>query len=272
MSSIIAIHGQGSGMGPQSTPGGSPTIDRAFPGILSGKMSEGEWTSFCNDVDKTLEPVGPIKTKIMGTMKILSCGMFAAFAVIAGITASGLIQNYMGFYLYPVMFFSLPIGLFCFSRRVFRSVGATLSKCMQDLEEACARESAKRHDVSFHVRAQTLGGGSSNRGGRQINFIECSVGGGGGAGAVGNNNMTLSAMEAGQTPVAFPVGDPDINVSATAAPPGTSMFNNMAWGGSAQPTAPTISTSSRLQELEGIRALISEEEYNTKKQDILNSI
>lgn len=272
MSTNIAIHGQGTGMGPRSTPGNAPIIDRAFPGILSNKMSEGEWTSFCNEVDKTLAPVGPIKGQIMGKMKMLACGMFVSFAVVAGISISGVLQNSVGFFIYPIMFFSLPLGLFCFSKRAFSSVAVELNKCMKDLEEACERESARRHDVSFHVRGQTFGGGgSNNRGGRQINYIECSVGGAGaGASAVGNNNMTLSAMEAGQaTPVAFPVGDPDINAPPAAT---SSIFNNLAWGGSAQPTAPTISTATRLQELEGIKALISEEEYNTKKQDILNSI
>jgi hypothetical protein len=270
MSTNIAIHGQGTGMGPRSTPGNAPIIDRAFPGILSNKMSEGEWISFCNEVDKTLAPVGPIKGQIMGRMKMLACGMFASFAVIAGISISGVLTNSVGFYIYPVMFFSLPLGLFCFSNRAFSSVAVELNKCMKDLEEACERESARRHDVSFHVRGQTIGGGRNTRSVRQINYIECSVGGAGaGAGAVGNNNMTFSAMEAGQaTPVAFPVGGPDIN----APPAASSIFNNLAWGGSAQPTAPTISTATRLQELEGIKALISEEEYNTKKQDILNSI
>jgi len=267
MSTQIAIHGQGTGMGPQSTPGNAPVIDRSFPGILSGKMSESEWTSFCNDVDKTLEPVGPIKGQIMAKMKMLACGMFASFAVIAGITATGALTNSVGFYIYPVLFFSFPLGIFCVSKRAFASVAGELRKVMTDLEEVCERESARRHDVSFHVRAQTFGGGGNNNRGRQINYIECSVGNAGsGAGAV-------NAMEAGQAPpVAYPVGDPDINVSASAAPATTSIFSSLALGGSAQPTAPTISTATRLQELEGIKSLLTEEEYNTKKQDILNSI
>ena len=35
---------------------GTQIIDRTFPGILSGKLSNREWNAFCEQIDKAVEP------------------------------------------------------------------------------------------------------------------------------------------------------------------------------------------------------------------------
>jgi hypothetical protein len=40
-------------------------IDRSFPGILADKMSNSAWLAFCDEVDTVLEPLTPMKQKLL---------------------------------------------------------------------------------------------------------------------------------------------------------------------------------------------------------------
>ena len=61
MSVRININGQGYGTGENEDQ--SLTIDRTFPGELSGVISEFEWASFCDEIDRAFAPVGPLRLK-----------------------------------------------------------------------------------------------------------------------------------------------------------------------------------------------------------------
>jgi hypothetical protein len=61
--------------------GTTQVIDRTFPGILSGKMSQEEWTAFCNRIDVGMEPIGAI----IKSLRREVCILIATWLVLAGI-------------------------------------------------------------------------------------------------------------------------------------------------------------------------------------------
>ncbi len=247
MSTRIDILGQRGGIHAQ--PGKNVIIDRKFPGILNGRMSEFEWTSFCDNVDRAIAPIGPLKTQLSRGAMRGGVLMFAFFAVIAVLVTTRVLSDKIHMILPPlfIVFMIVPTVL---SFRRFKLVAVQLSKIMADLEAVCQAESDKRSDVSFHVRAESYQ--TSSKRSSTINYIECSVGNAGTGG--------LSAMEAGlggaiNPPVATPVVG------------GSSMFESLSGNVSTQQNA-----AQRLADLEGIKALITEEEYDTKRKEILDSL
>jgi hypothetical protein len=61
--------------------GNQQVIDRTFPGILSGRMSQEEWTAFCNRIDVGMEPIGAI----IKSLRREVCILIATWLVLAGI-------------------------------------------------------------------------------------------------------------------------------------------------------------------------------------------
>jgi len=266
----INILGQRGGI-QHSQPGRNFIIDRKFPGILNGRMSELEWTSFCDNVDRAIEPIGPLKTQLRREVMCGGVLMFAFFAVLAILVTTRVLSNKMHLFLPPlfILFTIVPAVL---SYRRFKLVAMQLSKVMADLEAVCETESDKRSEVSFYVKDESYQ--TSSRKASTIIYIGCSVG--------NADDVALSAMEA------F-FGGGGMNPSiATLVVGGSSMFESLSGNVSSQPNAAqrladlfeslsgNVSSqpnaAQRLADLEGIKALISEEEYDAKRKEILDSL
>jgi len=223
---------------------GPQIIDRTFPGILSGKLSNLEWNAFCKQIDKAFEPTCAI-------MKYSRC-------ILAGFVVFGMMLIVL-FPLIVVEYLSIsgPVYGICF----MIILGMLLAERMRIEREVVSilmAESNKRAEVSFHLRKEYISTGSRKNGTTMVQqYIECSVSTGTGGDA--------SMLEQGLVPTATAVV-----ASEVVAPPTTSIFSNLAGSSAGAGSGP--STAQRLQDLEGIKALMCEEEYNGKKKDILDSI
>ena len=155
MSTRIELIGQGYTSG--SNPDGSIKIERPFPGILNGQISESEWTSFCDRVDQTLLPIADAKRQsrkmklIYFLLSVILVGVF--FAIIFLVPRGDYYSPYI-FYILPAVYIPLFIMNACFMIRLRKKAGETLTQ----LKQVCEDESNRRSNVSFHVRVSLTKG------------------------------------------------------------------------------------------------------------------
>ena len=232
-------------------------IDRSFPGILADKMSNSAWLAFCDEVDTVLEPLTPMKQKVKRRLiltTVASIGLFAALAIMGAtgsvITSSGVSPVYIGFFIACAV---VPMAFQC---STMRTVMSQTTRIMENLQRVLNTESAKRSDVSFHIRTERYYTGN-HRNSTGTNYIECSVGST--VIPMGGGNSNYSNDAASTPVVAMPVFSSTFE-NLASAPPATAPYSNGR------------SVAERLQELEGIRSLISTEEYSSKKKAILDGI
>lgn len=232
-------------------------IDRSFPGILADKMSNSAWLAFCDEVDTVLEPLTPMKQKVKRRLiltTVASIGLFAALAIMGAtgsvITSSGVSPVFIGFFIACAV---VPMAFQC---STMRTVMSQTTRIMENLQRVLNTESAKRSDVSFHIRTERYYTGN-HRNSTGTNYIECSVGST--VIPMGGGNSNYSNDAASTPVVAMPVFSSTFE-NLASAPPATAPYSNGR------------SVAERLQELEGIRSLISTEEYSSKKKAILDGI
>lgn len=146
----IDLHGQG--YTTSYTANGDVTIDRAFPGLLDGFMSQFEWTTFCDRIDEALRPVSALKKKMRMyycLYVLLFVGMSAAIPILA---TSDIAYNLVSSAAYVpilVVIFCVPMGLFYF---LARRMTMKAKEILAGVQKVCDEESAKRSNVSFHIR------------------------------------------------------------------------------------------------------------------------
>eukprot|EP00557_Chaetoceros_sp_GSL56_P013016 CAMPEP_0176479432 /NCGR_PEP_ID=MMETSP0200_2-20121128/1739_1 /TAXON_ID=947934 /ORGANISM="Chaetoceros sp., Strain GSL56" /LENGTH=239 /DNA_ID=CAMNT_0017875481 /DNA_START=56 /DNA_END=772 /DNA_ORIENTATION=- len=217
------------------------TIDRSMPAMLSDRMSNQEWIAFCDRVDQALEPTHTIKRRLACYTALSVAASFGIFIMIAILGATGsIVSSYGGFNpLYIILFVSfivVPVTIQCHTfRQTYRKIG----KVYEDLRRVVNEESSKRSDISFHLKEEIhVGYSTTSRVQRTtVNYIECCISLSGGQD--GNYNPMNATVA---SPVVIP-----------------SMFDTMSGAGGRMSGKSTLE---RLQELEGIKAILSEEEYN----------
>ena len=143
----ITINGQGYGTGDN---GGSVTIDRTFPGVLSEAMYEHEWTSFCDKVDEALAPAGQLREKILGFGQWYLLIISAMFTITS--VSFFLDLNIVPVFVYLIVGGVLALMCVCGSYMHIRSVIKKLQEVKKKVEQVCEEESRKRSNVSFHFR------------------------------------------------------------------------------------------------------------------------
>lgn len=253
MNARINLNGQGYSSvtgGPNSD--GRIHIDRTMPAILHDRIAPGQWTSFCDRVDAILTDVGPVRQKMKCVSIIQIVVTLLMFVAIGATSATGVFFR-RNFYIFPVIFIFIPLGLYVC---MIKPIIARVRKGIDDLNRLCAEESSKYSDVSFHLREERLYTGYRS-GLVVINYIECNVG-------------LPTAVAIGSTQ--FETPSVEVYPSAPTSE-AFSMFSAMASNNSN--TSSTIggrNTIERLRDLESIRPLISEEEYLQKKREILAEI
>jgi len=216
--------------------------------VISDKMSNSEWRAFCNAIDQELAPLGPMKRRMNMQLRLMALVFLAVWIVIIfwrDVTAT---VGGSSFLFYGLGIFIVVVMGILISRMVSVEKAET-SRIMENVQRLLNGENGKRSDVSFHIRAEDR---PSRHG--TTNYIECSVGStgipmGGGA-ATGSTSI----------PVATPVF--------------TSAFDNLMAGAplASAPYSSGRSVAERLQELEGIKTLISAKEYSSKTKTILDGI
>ena len=220
--------------------GGVPvTIDRTFPDVFDGRVSQVVWSQFCEEVDRGLESMPRImknypRSKYLLLFLYPGIGFFfvVLFAILDWDNLNGLVA----------VLVSVPLGTFivlhvlvsCWTRKIVKS----FCDVVNDLNELCTRKSKDNTQVSYHI-VNTMGKSINMDGGNYVTELRISV-----KLSDGNNN-----------------GNNDGNNNGSDLYAGKNLVS----------TGQT-NTAQRLQELEGIKSLINQEEYNHKRQDILNSV
>ncbi len=220
-------------------------IDRAMPASLTNHLSSTEWEFFCNQVDNALAPLQDIKDRIRRMMRWASISAFVMFFVIAGgmVLSATLIQSVVVIPILSMLgfIFVLP-GFIMFCR--FRSAVTDVNAVFQDAQKVVEAESAKRSDVSFHMKAEQALAiyNSSSSGGARV------------------SSQTYYHIEAQITGASIPMG----GYAPVTANVVNSTFDTLNNGGK--------TAAERLHELEGVKHLITEKEYKDKKDAIIASL
>lgn len=237
-----------------------------MPAMLSDRMSNHEWIAFCDRVDQAIEPIQAIKTKMLRHSALSVAAGVGFFILIVVMGFTGRIVSFSGGFspLYIILLVAFIFVPFTLQFYRIRVASRDVTKVYDDLRKVVNEESSKRSDVSFHLKEDThttyYNASSSSRTNRvqtrTISYIECNISFPGGGHHLLNGD-----------------GHDNVPVSATVASPVVipSMFDTLSGGGGTS-MVPGKSAQERLQELEGVKAFITEEEYNKKKEAILASI
>ncbi|GFH44345.1 hypothetical protein CTEN210_00819 [Chaetoceros tenuissimus] len=219
---------------------GSITIERTFPAILDGHMSLSEWETFCNEVDKTIAPLGGYRRSffqkriIGGVLSLIMFGLLMYF-----VTKDTYSYAYNGGppmrvivvgVLFAMIGLIVPIS--------FRRLWKQCLELEEEVKRVLSNESAKRSNVSFHLRAVPMLG----------KVIECVV---------------SSASVGFASGISFPA--PVSAFDSLALESGLAGSNTANINGNK-----TI--AQRLQELEEVKGMLSEQEYERKKSEIIASL
>ena len=104
-------------------------------------MSEYEWTSFCDKIDETLAPAGPLNRKFVRYMKIL------IFVVMASIFIC-----FQKVDLSPLVFVIALLVIIGVNKKHLIPALQEFLKVKKKAEQICEEESRKRSNISFHYR------------------------------------------------------------------------------------------------------------------------
>jgi len=269
--------------------GSDVTVARAMPAILEGRVSTSQWNRFCDDLDAALKPAAKMRKVMLGGMIALPI-TFVVFTAISFITFAmsskksfdnwdpwnndGPQDSAVGSFMFAiigaiVLFAGFGI-LICVSVKSKNSIS-------KGLRQVCDETSARHPGVSFHVRYEHRlwsSGWGGHHGGyyddgfghhhhhhnnvhvSTTEYIEIYV-----ADAANNNLEVPTATATAAIAQAIPV---------PSAPPKTYYDPEAALGsgGGEKKKSP----GERMRELDGMRSLLSEEEYQRKRAEIMSDV
>jgi hypothetical protein len=277
----IEIYGQHS-----ACDGSSVTVARAMPAVLEGRLTDSQWNKFCDDLDEALKPAAKMR-------KIFLVGMIALPIIFITLGAISFITFAMSskkqFDNFPNNNYDPPhndfLGSFIFfiiggivlfaGFGILTCVGIRSKNSISTgLRKVCDETSARHPGVSFHVRYESrlwtsgYGGHHGFHGHHYDDFghhhhhhqhvhvstteyIEVYV-----AGATNNNVVPAAVAQA-------------IPVPVPSAPP-ASYDPEVALGGGGGEKKK--SAGERMRELDRMKGLLTEEEYQRKRAEIMSDV
>lgn len=231
----------------------SVRLSRTQPAALSQQMSTTAWNSFCDQIDAALEPLDKVKhIARVGTFVFFAgflCFMVLPFVSFATSDPwSGGSSSSPTFLLFLVGPLILMVGLMgtqCWAASRGRAA-------MREVEAVCEDISKQYSALSFHVRFQYIVygryGGSTYYAGNNHNHHHHR----------GTSTHTTNYIEVN---IADVESRGDMGIAS--APP---LVTASLVGGTEK------SAAERLSELDNIRGMLSEEEYERKRKEILDSL
>ena len=240
------------------------TVDRSLPSPLAQIYSSSEWTTFCDKINKALEPFEALKKKVL-RMTMLSIGFGFGMFAIAAATASisfgrGSFNMFPLFIVLGLLMVFVPAAVGCYTAKMATEQSNIIKA---DLQRVVNEESERRYEVSFHLREEVYTtfeyhSGTEHRSGgyrpvqHSLYYIECVI------------NSTVSAAT-------VPLGAEVVETSY-ATPVAPSAFDTLAAETGASAGYGQKSAVERLQELEAVKGMLSENEYNQKRSAILATL
>lgn len=240
-----------------------------MPAIMNGRMSEHQWESFCNQVDTLIVPLNKLRYLLLaGTIgvfvtfvlvMILSFSSFRSYSSASFDDGSTSPPNIFVYLLIPLALMFGLIGLFCY-------VSSVAGRAFDKVRLLCEATSRDNRKVSLHLRDDRLvvggsysGSESSYRAYHDI-YIEASL-----------SDINVVPIIASAPYVSrvgdLPMHDLEANVPvahATEVPPDDA--ENSGSGNNKS------SVESRIEKLERVKHLLTTQEYEEKRDEILADI
>lgn len=241
------------------------TISRIKPTILSGHMSDIQYHTFCEEIDRALAPASELKklSKWFMMIRIFSWLFLGVLIVLMLLSWSSDSVSFSGtwYWIIVVALIVIESSARCYVAKRFQ---AASRQVMSGLGEVCNRYSMSNPDIAFKVlenddskqlQTQMNGCRLKARGDVQRDYIEITV-----TSTTGNTDTT--------TPMAIPVVQA-FAVTESSAPSSTDLeMGNM----STNKTSITTRREQRMTELDAMNGRISEDEYYAKRAEILSDV
>ena len=217
----------------------SSGIDRTMPAVMSPYMSNYQWVGFCDKIDEAMAPINKL-----GKLTMIGFAVtFAVFALVMIITFTSVSTgfddddnfgsggpNVFVFFALPAAAIVLTGGLSCYT-------GYKAQQVLLEIEDICKETSAAHPRLSFHVRYDyhyRRNHNNHHSSSTSTQYIEVSI---------CQDTTAMSTAVAAEPVVA---GVPLVESTTT-----------------------NLSPAERLAELEKVRHILSQEEYDNKRAEIL---
>lgn len=228
---------------------------------MTSHMSSSAWTSFCDKVDDELMPLDKIKRlSRIGTVAFFLLFIVFMIAPFTWLASSGSSSDpwdqpsFGGFWAFlvgPLVLMAGMIGLSCFAAQRARNA-------LKGVEGVCEDISKQYSALSFHVRFEYMvygrhGGYNNYNNNNNIHH--------------GRSTITTNYIE--------------VNIADAEAQIAVPTFGESATTTTVMPSAPPIVTATlagkktaadRLRDLDEMRDMLSREEYDRKRKEILDSV
>ena len=230
-------------------------VSHAMPAIVGGFIDPNGWETFCNKLDVTLRPMQAVKNiqlyLVVGAISFIMIFFIWAcvsFANVDSISST----DYDSWWIYFLVMGGLVIFVPLFLKVYMTKKTHEIKNA---LKRVCDEESSKYPQMTFQLRFETfigLGRGNSknNVNAKTFNYLEVIV--------------AMTAMP--QKPVAGQF----VGVTQQVFTPVIQVPS--AQGGDVEVAGGNSSPTERLAELENIRGMLSAEQYEKKKQQIIDSL
>ena len=230
-------------------------VSRVEPAALSQHMSSTAWNSFADQIDAALEPLDKIKHIARVATFVFIAGFlcfmilpFVSFATSDPWSGSSTGPTFLLFLIGPLILMGGMVATQCFAASRGRAA-------MREVEAVCEDISKQYSALSFHVRFEYFVyrryGGYNSYGNNHTTYHHG-----------GTSSYTTNYIEVNIADVeARGVTRGDMGIAS--APP---LITASVVGGAER------SAAERLAELDNIRGMLSDEEYDRKRKEILDSL
>lgn len=219
-------------------------IDPTMPAILRvGRVQETEWKVFCDAINEKLKPLNRLR-RMSQIATVCFCISFVAVMTIFGVTFTSSMnkseKNY--YYLLFIVPLLMILGLVGWSVYVSKKT----QEAYKGIRDVCAEASQKQSSVSYHFRDDVVIGAFSGTNSSSTTYRNVYI------------EVSISDQPVDQ-PHSYATGYPSATTAATPFPYISSNTTGEA-------------PAARLQKLENMKHLLSTQEYEDKRAEILMSV
>ena len=250
------------------------TISRIKPMILSDHMSDIQWNTFCEEIDRALAPASELKklSKWMMMIRLFSWLFFGVLIVLLVLSWGSNSVRFSGTW-YWILIIAMIVIEFGARWYIAKRFQAASRQVMSGLGEVCNRYSTSNPDLEFKVienddsaeQVRSAWGGRrlfKAQGDIQRDYIEITV-----TSTAGN---TIEPPVAIATSISSPSEPPIVQAFVEpSAPPSTDLEMGSL---STNKTSITTRREQRMAELDAMKDRISEDEYYAKRAEILSDV
>lgn len=217
--------------------GTDATIKRSYPAILHhSNVSQVLWLGFCDQFDTTLKSIRPIKRQTSRAALIIFSLIGIAIICAPILITQTPIDKYLGRIWYAYVFGVIFIIPCIFFFRLKGNISRKMSKVFEELKFVCLNTSNQFSGVTFKFTTVRRTNGKKSWNDR---YVDVEVDG-------------------------FPV-ETDDNTVSTAGIVSLDEFI-------ASPIRDGLTIDERLQELERMKPHLSDDEYNVRRQELMNEV